>query len=280
MFWKWITVFVLLAVQSLRIFAVGRSAPLGEIPINIYVNDKEIYTDVDAFLEDGTTYVPIRAVSEALCVQSVTWDDAAKTAVVQGDAEVRLTVGSSIGYVDGHAHALNGTARLLQDRLFVPLRFVAEALGAEVVWDQTYYIVEIEKPGVEVPAASVTYSYTREEIFWLARIIEAESAGEPMQGRIAVGNVVLNRVASPLYPNTIYGVIFDRNYGVQFQPVANGMIYNTPGAGSVIAAKRALGGENYAGNSLYFLNESIATSFWITQNREYYTTIHNHTFYL
>ena len=86
MFWKWITVFVLLAVQSLRIFAVGRSAPLGEIPINIYVNDKEIYTDVDAFLEDGTTYVPIRAVSEALCVQSVTWDDAAKTAVVQGDA--------------------------------------------------------------------------------------------------------------------------------------------------------------------------------------------------
>lgn len=101
-----------------------------------------------------------------------------------------------------------------------------------------------------------------------------------MIGKIAVANVVLNRVKSPLFANNIYDVIFDRNYGVQFTPILNGTIYNTPLGDSVVAAKRALRGENYASESLYFLNPRIATSSWIINNRTFFRRIGNHDFYL
>ena len=120
----------------------------------------------------------------------------------------------------------------------------------------------------------------KDEIFWLGRIIEAESSGEPASGKVAVGNVILNRVKSNEFPNTIYTVIFDRTHGVQFEPIMNGSIYNTPSAESMISAKRALRGENIAGNSLYFLNPRTAANSWISNNRPYYMTIHNHDFYL
>lgn len=101
-----------------------------------------------------------------------------------------------------------------------------------------------------------------------------------MEGKIGVANVVLNRVNSPLFDDTVYQVIFDRKYGVQFTPTANGSIYHTPTGDSIIAAKRALLGENTAGESLYFLNPNISTSFWIMENRPFFRSIGNHDFYL
>ena len=63
-------------------------------------------------------------------------------------------------------------------------------------------------------------------MMWLSRILYAEANTEPLAGKIAVGNVIMNRVKSPEFPDTIYSVIFDRKYGVQFTPVANGSVYN------------------------------------------------------
>ena len=119
-----------------------------------------------------------------------------------------------------------------------------------------------------------------EHIYWLSRIINAESAGESMRGKVAVGNVVLNRVESHLYADNIYDVIFDTQYGVQFTPAANGTIYNEPSGDSIVAAKRAFLGEENVGNCLYFLNPRISTNFWIVNNRTFYKTIGNHDFYL
>ena len=67
---------------------------------------------------------------------------------------------------------------------------------------------------------------------------------------------------------------------MQFEPVINGSIYNTPSNESVISAKRALRGENTVGKSLYFFNPKTAASNWIEKNRQYYITINNHDFYL
>ena len=76
------------------------------------------------------------------------------------------------------------------------------------------------------PRAVVSGSafYDADVVYWLSRIISAESRGEPLIGQIAVGNVVLNRVRSSAFPNTVWGVIFDRKWGVQFSPVSNGTI--------------------------------------------------------
>lgn len=89
--------------------------------------------------------------------------------------------------------------------------------------------------------------YTDEDLYWLSRIISAESQGEPLEGQIAVGNVVLNRVASDQFPNTIRAVVFDTNNGVQFEPLSNGTLYNAPTAQSVAAAKLVLSGSSTAG---------------------------------
>ena len=129
------------------------------------------------------------------------------------------------------------------------------------------------------PIRSGDSFYNSDEVWWLARIIHAESEGEPMLGKIAVGNVILNRVNHKDYPNTIYGVIFDKKHGVQFTPAANGAIYNTPGQDSITAAKICLEGYSLSNRILFFMNPRIATSNWISKNRPFAFSIKNHDFY-
>ena len=123
-------------------------------------------------------------------------------------------------------------------------------------------------------------TYSEEDVYWLSRIVHAEAEGESYEGKVAVADCVLNRVKSNDFPNSVYSVIFDRKYGVQYQPTANGRIYNTPGAESVNAAKAALGGYNNVGKSLYFYNPKKSTNNWIANNRPYYKSIGNHNFHI
>ena len=71
----------------------------------------------------------------------------------------------------------------------------------------------------------------------------------------------------------------DKRFGIQFAPVANGTIYNTPNADSIIAAKICLEGYTLSDEIIYFLNPAASTSSWITNNRPYAFTIGKHTFY-
>ena len=147
----------------------------------------------------------------------------------------------------------------------------------DVTWNGDARTVQLS--GTPVPLEAGSTYYDADEVYWLSRIISAESRGEPLIGQIAVGNVVLNRVDCPNYPNTIYGVIFDRKYGVQFAPVLNGSIWMTPYSASVTAAKICLEGYTVSEDILYFIDPEIATSFWIPNNRPYAFTVDNHAFY-
>ena len=183
-------------------------------------------------------------------------------------------------YIGKNPHTFNADARIFNDRTYIPVRMISELIGAKVSWNSHYKNVEITLDGHKTPVSSIDTRYTDDDLLWLGRIIHAESEGEPISGKIAVGNVILNRVKSPLFPNTIYGVIFDNTYAVQFEPIINGSIYNTPASESIKAAKHALSGTKLVGNCLYFFNPSKAGSSWISKNRQYYTTIQNHDFYL
>lgn len=250
------------------------------LPISIYVNEKEISTGVNPFIEKGTTFVPVRAICNALNISDISWNGDEKAVTIKGQNQIQFTVGEKYAFINGKKYILEAPTVIRSDRTMIPLRMLAETFGADVLWDSTFYTVEIEKDGVVVPSESLASYRTKDDLVWLSRIVEAESAGEPVAGQIAVANVVLNRVESNEYPNTIYGVIFDRKYGVQFQPAANGTVYNTPSKMCVFSAKMALEGNNNIENCLYFLNKSIATNMWIVNNRQYYTTINNHSFYL
>jgi N-acetylmuramoyl-L-alanine amidase len=118
------------------------------------------------------------------------------------------------------------------------------------------------------------------DIYWLARIIHAEARGEPYRGKVAVGNVIMNRVSSPSFPNSVYNVIFEYTGKIpQFSPVADGSIYNTPDSESMRAAQESYYGSKPVGAALYFFNPSKAAGTWIVKSRHYLTTIGNHAFY-
>ena len=101
-----------------------------------------------------------------------------------------------------------------------------------------------------------------------------------MEGRIGVGAVVLNRVESDKYPNTIYEVIFDNHIVYQFEPVLRGTVYAEPDVLSVIAAYLALEGFNTVGESMYFVNPDLADDTWFRTSLTLVATIGDHDFYM
>ncbi|HYF84616.1 MAG TPA: cell wall hydrolase [Clostridia bacterium] len=129
-------------------------------------------------------------------------------------------------------------------------------------------------------AAARGTSYTATDLYWLSRIIHAEAEAEPYTGKVAVGDVILNRVKSSLFPNTIKGVIFEYYKGIpQFSPVADGTIYNTPNADSIKAAKAAMSGTSVVGSATYFFNPDKSEGTWIVENKTLVKRIGDHVFY-
>ncbi len=251
---------------------------------------------------NDATYVPFRTFIEVLYPDAtVSWEE--------GQAQARGTGLRLTAVPNETALTYNGARttfplpiRLEEGRTLVPVRPLAALLGLDVTWDGEYGIVsltshasqapfptvpeaagpsETEQPaGTENPSESgPAPGWTEEDLYWLSRIISAESQGECWEGKIAVGNVVLNRVASPDFPDTIYDVIFDMRWGGQFSPVRNGTIYNDPTEESVRAAQAVLRGENTAGGSLYFIAPALTNNHWTMENRDYVTTIGVHWFY-
>lgn len=96
--------------------------------------------------------------------------------------------------------------------------------------------------------------------YLLARAIHGEARGEPYIGKVAVGAVILNRVNTPEFPNTIAGVIYQP---LAFTAVADGQINLEPNAESLKAARDALNGWDPTAGCSYYWNPQTATSKWI-----------------
>ena len=122
-------------------------------------------------------------------------------------------------------------------------------------------------------------NFPTEDVYWLSHIIGAEARFEPMEGKIGVGNVVLNRVADPDFPDTIFDVVYDYEHTIQFEPVSKGTIHDDPKPEDVIAAYLVLEGANTAGNCIFFVNPSFG-SFWFDNNLDFVMRLGRHNFYV
>ncbi|MBO0962200.1 cell wall hydrolase [Neobacillus sp. MM2021_6] len=112
----------------------------------------------------------------------------------------------------------------------------------------------------------------------MARLVHAEAVGEPYAGKVAVATVILNRVASSEFPNSISGVINQiANGHYAFTPVENGQINQPADAASKQAVNEALAFKGQGNGSLFFYNPKTSSSQWIT-SREVTVTIGNHRF--
>ena len=116
--------------------------------------------------------------------------------------------------------------------------------------------------------------FSASDVALLARTISAEARGEPFEGQVAVGAVVLNRVEHPSFPDTIAGVVYQPG---AFTAITDGQINEEVYESSKRAAKEALNGSDPSGGAIYYFNPKTATNKWIW-SRPAITTIGNHRF--
>lgn len=234
----------------------------------------EALSPTEGWIENGTSYITLRAFCQNTDY-NLSWDGSA--AHLTGN-NLALSAAPGALYVEANGRALyvGEGVQVNNGASYLPLRVLAEASGASIGWDGASGTATLSTKS----ANTATANYQAEDLYWLSRVISSESRGEPLLGQIAVGNVVLNRVRSTSYPNTIKEVVFDSQYAIQFEPVANGTIYQEPTQQSVIAAKLVLEGASVVGECVYFFAPALSSGNWIVNNCTYYTTIGCHRFYL
>ena len=128
--------------------------------------------------------------------------------------------------------------------------------------------------GVPLTGTISAALYRESELQLLARLVSGEARGEPYIGQVAVAAVVLNRVRSDEFPDTISGVIFQPG---AFDAVWDGQFDMEPTASSVRAARDAMNGWDPTGGCTYYYNPATATSEWIW-TRAVQLTIGRHAF--
>ena len=246
----------------------------GSDSIDIVVNSAAIDAVVPVQVYDQITYVAYLPVVTALYpTATAAWENGSAIVTAPG-LSMTITPGLPYLVANGRYLYMPQGVKSFDGNIFVAARTLATALGAGIAWDGANSAVVFTAGAAPIAAADAVFS--DDTVYWLSHIINAESGNQPLTGKIAVGNVVLNRVASSQFPDTVYGVVFQRH---QFTPVSNGTISLTPNAESVAAAKLALDGANTVGDSLYFLNPNTARSSWAARNRPYVATIGQHAFY-
>ncbi len=225
---------------------------------------------------DGVTYVAVSAAVRAIDpTAQVTWDGATATATIKNaNLHMTMKVGQQYAVANGrYLYAEDGIQKH-GDNMMIPLRILTEAFDAKLSWDSATDTIHIQRGSGALMSGDQFYN--QESLFWLSRVIFAESGNQSLKGKMAVGNVVLNRVESPMFPGSIQGVLSQRN---QFTTWCGGKLANrTPNEGSVIAAKLVLDGgvvEESEG-ALFF--DSLVRS-WAARNRSYVCTIGGHKFY-
>ncbi len=123
-------------------------------------------------------------------------------------------------------------------------------------------------------------SYSQKDYEVLQRIVEAEAGGCDAKGRILVANVIINRVKSQEFPNTVTGVVYQKS---QFSPVKNGTLNScTVSEETKMAVDRALAGEDYSQGALYFMNRrwsDAGNAAWFDQRLTYLFQHGGHEFF-
>jgi len=232
--------------------------------------------DLGKVQADGVTYVALSAMALEMDPSSqVNWDSASGVVTVTTE-KLKLTakVGQLYLEANGRYLYLPETVQLVDNRVTVPLWAVVKAFDGQLGWDHVTGTILVNR-GSGAIEHGATY-YNDEALFWLSRVIYAESGNQPLEGKMAVGNVVMNRVGNPVFGATVQEVLAQKN---QFSTYKNGRLADRePNGSSVIAAKLVLDGgvvEETEG-ALYF--DSNAKS-WASKHKECIAVIGGHKFY-
>ncbi len=250
----------------------AQSITLPEDTYGVRVNGLPITQDPKFTAVNGVSYVSLRAICQAVLPEAtVTWDSHMATVSLPGVLTLTAVPGMDYVIANDRYLYLPEKVQTASGAVLLPLDTLMKALDATCVW-RTDGTLDIATGSGGITPGSAYYN--ADDLYWLSHIINAESGNQPLSGKIAVGNVILNRVKDSRFPNSIYSVVFQRN---QFTPAATGSIYKNPNAESVLAAKLCLDGGTVLPTALYFNQKGL--NCWASRNRTYVTTIAGHSFY-
>ena len=247
-----------------------------EVDPTLTVDGQPVSTDVAKTYRGDTTYVALVPMSKCLDSTILSkWDAGTRTATVHNDKLVlKATVGNLYLTVNNRYFYAPEGIQIENGQVMVPLSALVKAFDGSLTWNGSTGITAVTR-GSGAAKFGEQY-YNADDLFWLSRVIYTESGNQPLEGKMAVGNVVMNRVKHPSFPSTIEGVLAQKN---QFTTYWSGHIArSTPNAESVIAAKLVLDGGvvEEVKNALYF--DSAASS-WASRNRTCVAVIGGHRFY-
>ena len=272
--------FLFLSVAAFSLlFAVAVSAkPVNLIP----VYDEGVLQSYYGEVTNGAVYLPFEAFAHANGTPALEESgEGALPSLSASGAELTVTVYPGEAFLCANGRYFYSPELPAYDKdgvLFAPARLLGQAYGLQPVFDEEERTLALVRE--YHPVAQGESFYDAESLYWLSHIIYAEAGlGEPFEGKIAVGNVVLNRVRDVSTPNTIKEVIFDNRFGIQFSPAYTPVIYEEPNELSVIAAKVCLEGYSIDPDILFFYSPRYAVAEWIESTRPYKFTIGNHRFF-
>ena len=225
----------------------------------------------EAWIENGTSYVTLAAFSRETG-RSLSWDGTSAQ-MDGGGLDLEATPGAIYVWSNERGLYVAETVRVVNGRAVLPLRVLADASGSTLTWDGS--TAALSTWGAVPPQAD----YDQEDLYWLSRIISAESRGEPLVGQIAVGNVVLNRTESDQFPDTVKEVVFDSQYAVPVHP--RGQRDHLSGARSLLRSggQAVPGGGGGGGGQPLLLCPCGVRRQLDHPERTYYAAIGSHHFY-
>ena len=240
-----------------------------ESAVELYVDDSMV-TPVESMEIDGEIFACIKSFAVVMGAESVKCDQGSVT-VQYNSRSIEFKEQSRLAIVDGYYYIIgSGQCCMENNTLVAPMELLYRAFSSSVYEDAENSRMYI------TTGAGLDEDLTADEIQLLARLVQAEAGNQSLEGKIAVANVVINRIDSSYFPSTISGIIFDTNSGIQFTTAYNGAIYNTPSDECYEAVYDALEGTNMVGNCLFF---SSTADCWASRNRTLMLTIGDHYFY-
>ncbi|HQM97494.1 MAG TPA: cell wall hydrolase, partial [Clostridia bacterium] len=273
---------IIILLTPLMSIDVSANAEISPNGISYWVTNSPVIYDYkninftnDKLIVGGYMVLPVTEFFDYFGYYQYEWNNETKSVTItDGYNTYVIYSGTSYLLKNGIMIQAPATSLIYNGKIYASLKVMADALGLKTLYDEVSDSILLT-----TNTFFFNSSYTYEDVYWLSRIVYAEAGYESYEGMVAVANVVLNRVRHDDFPDTIYGVIFDKAGGTQFTPVSAGTIYNEPSENAILAAKAALNGYNNISWCLFFFNPRIAKSTWIADSCDFYGSIGNHDFY-
>ena len=253
------------------------------IPLTVHVDGKYVSTDVQPFIKNNRTYLPVRVATESMGA-TVTWNGATRTATIKkGNTVIQCTINNHTFTVNGQAHYSDVAPLLKNNRTMLPIRQIAEALGGKVTWDGNTASVDITT-GAPVQAKPQLPNDVPKEVRWLLEkyyvadegqgVGTWQLTGEPKSGHYTTCYLCISQMPNSTQRNAIaihtyiqpgtnelggIGIIdcplTPTKNGFQLKNSGNAFYWYGLGIGSSMAYRK----ENYTynGDNLIFQSEHI-----------------------